>query len=75
MPTIGLILRDRRLVEVDGAVEHPVVGYGRRRLAVGGDRGHHLLDPGGAVEHGVFGMEMQVNEARRTHSASRTTDV
>ena len=47
-----------------------MVGDGDRRLAVGGDRGHHLLDPGGAVEHGVLSVEMKVDKARRTHSGS-----
>ena len=64
-----------RFVEVHGPVERPVVGDGDRRLSVGGHRCHHLLDPGGPVEHRVLGMEMEVSEARLVHADPRTTDV
>ena len=64
------------LVEVEDPVHVPVVGDPQGRLAVGGGGRHDLLDPGGAVEHGVLGVDVEVREAvshrRPTSSPSST---
>ena len=48
--------------EVDGAVDVAMVGHGHRFLAEGGDAIDEFLDVAGAVEQGVFGMEMEVGK-------------
>ncbi len=48
--------------EVDGAVDVAMVGHGHRFLAEGGDAIDEFLDVAGAVEQGVFGVEMQVGK-------------
>ena len=53
------------LVERHEAVEVPVIGDPERRLAVGSGCGHERIHPRGAVEHGVLGVGVQVNEAVR----------
>ena len=52
-----------RLVERQDAVHVAVVGDAERRLAVGGGRRHHVVDPGRAVEHRVLGVHVAVAEA------------
>jgi hypothetical protein len=46
-----------------------VVGAGNRRLAQRDRRGQHRPDLGGAVEHRIFGMGMQMYE-RAGHDES-----
>jgi hypothetical protein len=48
--------------EVVGAVHVAVVGDGDRRHAQLADLLEHLLEPSGTVEHGVFGVHMQMDE-------------
>jgi hypothetical protein len=48
--------------EVDCAVDVAVVGHGDGFLAEGGDAVDELGDVAGAVEEGVFGVEMEVGE-------------
>ncbi len=51
------------LVEIDHAVEHPVVGDRHRRLPVVGSGSHEILDPRRTVEHRELGVHMQMSEA------------
>ena len=53
----------RRLVEVDRAVQHTVVGDRHRRLPVRGCGRDQLVHPPSAVEHGELGMDVQMSEA------------
>ena len=55
-----------RLVEVDHPVHDAVIRDGNRRLANLLDTLHQPLDPTGAVEQTVFGMQMQMD---KSHSA------
>ena len=48
--------------EVDGAVDVAVVGHGHGFLAEFGDAVDEFLDVAGAVEQGVFGVQMEVGE-------------
>jgi len=50
------------LRKVDDPVHDPVVGDGDGRLAVGGGGGGDVADPGGPVEHGELGVEVEVGE-------------
>ena len=45
-------------VEIYDAVHDTVVGYRHRRLVVGLDRSHQVLDPGGTIEHREFRMNV-----------------
>ena len=45
------------LVELDGAKQVAQVGNGQRRLAVGSGRLDHLVDAGGAINDGKFGVQ------------------
>ena len=54
------------LVEVEDAVHVPVVGDADRGLAVGDGGPDDLADPGGAVEHRVLGVDVEVGEAAST---------
>ena len=56
-------LRLALAVELDQAVQHPVVGDGEGRLPEGGGLLDDLFDAGGAVEHGVLAVDMEVGEA------------
>ncbi len=49
-------------VEVEDSVHVAVVGDPQRRLPVGHRRGHELLHPRRAVQHGELGMGVQVGE-------------
>ncbi len=51
-------------VEVVGAEHVAVVGHRQRRHAELGVAGEQLGQPGGAVEHGVLGVDVQVHERR-----------
>ena len=63
MPMIGLMPGGRGLaVEVVGAEHVAVVGHRERRHAQRGGLGEQVVEPGGAVEHGVLGVHVQVDE-------------
>ncbi len=67
--------RSARLVEVEDAVEVPVVGDAERWLAVGDGGRHQLVDPRRAIEHRELGVGVQVDEARRhLHPSRRLAD-
>ena len=73
---VGLGTDDRRetrfasgAVEVDDAVHVPVIGDADCGLAVGCRGGHHVLHAGRAVEHGVLGVQMEMDERLR-HAAA-----
>jgi hypothetical protein len=51
-----------RLVEVDRAEHHPVVGDRHRRHAQLRRPPHERVDAGGAVEHRVLGVNVQVGK-------------
>jgi hypothetical protein len=50
------------LVKVVGAVEVAVVGHGERRHAHPGRLREQILQPRGAVQHRILGVDVQVNE-------------
>ena len=50
------------LVERQNPVHVAVIGNAERRLAICRCRGHHLIYPGGTIEHGVLGVHVQVGE-------------
>ena len=52
----------RCLIELYTAVHDPVVGAGNCGLAALLDPFHQLVDPAGAVQQAVLGMQMQVDE-------------
>jgi hypothetical protein len=52
-------------VEVDRAEQLAVVGHGQGRHAHAGGLGEQVVDPGGAVEHRVLGVHVEVREAAR----------
>ena len=54
----------RGLVERQDPVHVAVVGDADGRLAVGGRGRHDVVDPGGAIEHRVLGVDVEVGEAR-----------
>ncbi len=54
-------------VEVDDAVHVPVIGDPECGLAVGLGRGHQVLEAGGAVQHRVLGMGVQVRKRPGCH--------
>lgn len=58
------------LVELVGAKTVTVIGDGHRILALRLHLRDELLDLGGAVQHGVFGVHMQVSEILRGHANS-----
>ena len=62
-------------VEVQDAVHVAVVGDADRRLAVPGRLGHDVADPGGAVEHRVLGVHVQVGERVAHDSLPSSTAV
>jgi hypothetical protein len=51
-----------RIEEMDRSVDVAVVRHGHGLLAEGGDAIDELLDVAGAIEEGVFGVEMKVGE-------------
>ena len=51
------------LVELDGAVHHPVVGEPERRHPELGGAGGHRVDLAGAVEQRVLAVDVQVDDA------------
>jgi hypothetical protein len=53
------------LVEVQDAVHVAVVGDAHGRLSVLDGGRDHVADPGGAVEHRVLGVLMQMDEGVR----------
>ena len=67
---VGLEAEDRLdpvlpagLVVLDRAVHHPVVGEPERRLAERRRALRQRVDPAGAVEHRVLGMDVEMREA------------
>ncbi len=52
----------RRPVELEDPVHVAVIGDPHRGLTVGGRGGDDLVDARGTVEHGVLGVEMEVDE-------------
>jgi hypothetical protein len=60
------------LVEVDGAVHVAVVGEGHGLHAQGLHPRHQLLHANRAVEHGVLGVNVEVNELCHRSSAGST---
>jgi hypothetical protein len=71
---VGLGADDRRdpllpalLVEVQDPVHVAVVGDPERRLPVGRRGPDDVADPGGAVQHGVLGVHVEVGETASTH--------
>ena len=50
------------LVVLDGAVHHPVVGEPQRGLPVGGGALGQRVDPAGAVENRVLGVDVEMGE-------------
>ena len=67
---VGLEAEDRLdpvlaagLVVLDRAVHHAVVGEPQRRLPVGGGALGQRVDPAGAVEHRVLGVDVEMGEA------------
>src|ERR687898_2479445 len=52
-------------VEVDGPEQLAVVGHGQGRHAHAGGLGEQVVDPGGAIEHRVLGVHVEVREAAR----------
>ena len=55
----------RRPIELHCAIEDPMIGHRHRRLAVGGYRRHDLPHPGGAIQHGVFSVQVKMGETFR----------
>ena len=64
---------DALLIEVDGAVHDPVVGERDRRHPQLGGLADQPVDPARAVEEGVLGVVVEVDEAVRGvgHSLDR----
>ena len=62
-------------VEIDRAVEHPVVGQGDRRHPGLCRQADHVRDPAGAVEQAVFGVRMKVGEAHAFRSSLTTASM
>ena len=60
------------VVELDRAEHVAVVGDGAGRHAQLGDALGQLLGPAGAVEEGVFGVEVEVNEGHRAFERTTT---
>ena len=58
----GDVLLPAGLVEVEDPVHVPVVGDAHRGLTVGLGRGDDVGDPGGPVQHGELGVEVEVGE-------------
>ena len=76
---VGLEAEDRLdavllagLVELDGAVHHPVVGEPERGLAERGGAGGQALDVRGAVEQRVLGVDVQVRAGVGAHGVAHT---
>jgi hypothetical protein len=62
-----------RLVVLDGAVHHPVVGQPERGLAEGRGALRESIDPTGPVQDGVLGMNVEMGERRVRHRAADYT--
>ena len=54
-----------RLVKLHAAVHHPVVGAGDGGLAALSDPLHQPVDPAGAVQQAVLGVDVQMDKALR----------
>ena len=61
-------LRFGGVVELDGAEEIAMVGHGDGGHLLLGDDVHQLVDFAGAVEQGVVGVAVQVNERHRQNA-------
>jgi hypothetical protein len=59
-----------RTEEVQGPEHVAVIGHRHRRHALLGGRAHEIVDPAGAIEHRVLGVDVQVDE-RVGHSPPR----
>ncbi len=57
-----------RLVKVDHAVHHSVIGDGDPRLAIGGGRRDDILYPGRSIQHRKFGVQVEVGERHGCNS-------
>ncbi len=62
-------LRRRRVVELDGSEQVPVVGHRDRGLFLLGDEIHETADLTGAVEQRIISVAMQVDEGCIGHRA------
>src|ERR1700694_1167491 len=62
-------------VEIDGTVEHAVIGERDRRHSGLRREADHLRDPARAVEQTVFGMRMEVDEAHAFRTSLTTASM
>ena len=61
--------------ELDGPVQHTVIGKGDRRHPGLLGEANHVRDPAGPVEQAVFGMSVEVNEAHALRSSLTTASM
>ena len=57
----------RLFIKLHRPVEYPVIGHGHRRHAAVRDLAHQLGNPNRTIEHGVLGVQVEMDERRRGH--------